>query len=75
MIPSYLPIPYLLHLLVVGGLLAFVGFIAWTMNQPLGLALIVFGLNALPELPIVQPGEPEPADPEYHGSGRTGFVP
>lgn len=82
MFPSHFPLPYVIHLLVVAALLAFVGYASWVMSQPLGLAMVVFGLNALPSLPLVG-GDPSDLPPDtgpdddagYHGGGKTGFVP
>jgi hypothetical protein len=80
MFPSKTPLLFVIQIVAI--LIALMGVVVGgiLLNQPLLLALAVFGLNAFPGIPVMN-GEDEKDEKDekeetsdYSGTGGTGFI-
>jgi hypothetical protein len=75
MFPTRVPLVYVIHLAIIGlAVLGVVGVAAWLETPLLALAAL-FGLNWIPEFPLVPEPEKDATDgSEYDGTPGFGFA-
>jgi hypothetical protein len=75
MFPSKTPLLFVIQIVAI--LIALMGVVVGgiLLNQPLLLALAVFGLNAFPGIPVMNSDEEDKEETsDYSGTGSAGFI-